>query len=576
MAGDSRCERTGAESHRPAARVGREGSRHVGENSRPLDRVVARDVGAADDGEAGFEALCALGKFLSEAALLSGARLTVVANGLHAFANEQPLQPTKALLHGPARVLPNEVPGLATRVVDIVWPAENAGALVEALIAEARGGTEQFVALRGGDRWVQTVEAGAPIAAPAETPLREGGLYLITGGLGGIGLVLAEDLFRRARARLILLGRSAPSADAQRRIDALRTAGAQVTVVAADVTNEAALRRVREQIGPVNGVIHAAGAAGGGALARRTAAERALVLAPKVQGTLALDRVFSGEPLDFFAVMSSLTAQLGEFGQADYAAANSFLDAYATARRRDGVPMLALAWDAWRDTGMAARFAAAGAPAAWQEEEKTRRITNAEGTEAFHRALTANVAHLIVSTCDFNARRLAASHPVEAVSAPRARPLGRRPALAMAFRAPDGEMQLRIAAVWEELLGIEGIGADDNFFELGGHSLLAVTQIAARLRGAGATGLDAGVIFRGADDCAARAAVRSRGGRRARAGVGGARWRVAPVVRTAGALGARSQGRAERALQRIRRTAHPRTAGRRRARPGLERTGPPP
>jgi acyl transferase domain-containing protein/NADP-dependent 3-hydroxy acid dehydrogenase YdfG len=460
--------------------------------------VSLRDVGAADDGEAGFEALCTLGKSLAETALPPGARLTVVANGLHAFAAEQPLLPTKALLQGPARVLPNEIPGLTTRVVDIVWPAENAETLVEALLAEARGGgsTEPFVTLRGRDGWVQTVEP-APIAAPAKTPLREGGVYLITGGLGGIGLVLAEDLFRRARVRLILLGRSAPGLEAQRRIDALRAAGAEVAVVAADVANEAALRRVRERFGPLNGVIHAAGAAGGGALARRTSAERTGVLAPKVQGTLALDRVFGGDALDFFVVMSSLTAQLGEFGQADYAAANAFLDAYATARQRAGRPMLAIAWDAWRDTGMAARFAATGALAAWQEEEKARRIANTEGAEVFQRALTANVAHLIVSTSDFNVRRLAARQPMEAPpspSAPRARPLGRRPALAVPFRAPEGEAQRRLAAVWEELLGIAGIGADDNFFELGGHSLLA-TQVVARLRGDGASELTLASFF---------------------------------------------------------------------------------
>ncbi|HVU25275.1 MAG TPA: SDR family NAD(P)-dependent oxidoreductase [Opitutus sp.] len=456
--------------------------------------VSLRDVGATDDGEVGFEALCGLGKSLAETALPPGARLTIVANGLQAFAREQALQPTKALLHGPARVLPNEVPGLATRVVDLVWPAENADILVDALMAEARGGAEAFVALRGRERWVQAIEP-APIAAPARTPLREGGHYLITGGLGGIGLVLAEDLFRRTRARLVLLGRSVPGAEAQRRIAALRAAGAQVTVVAADVTDEAALRRVRDQVGPVNGVIHAAGTAGGGALARRTPAERAALLAPKVKGTLALERVFAGDALDFFVLMSSLTAQLGEFGQTDYAAANAFLDAYATARQRTGVPLLSIAWDAWRDTGMAARFAATGTLAAWQEEEKARRLTNAEGAEVFQRALTANVAHLIVSTVDFNARRIAPRSPVEAGPSPsRGRQPGRRPALAVAFRAPEGAMPQRIAAVWEELLGIAGIGADDNFFELGGHSLLA-TQVVARLRGNGASGLTLATFF---------------------------------------------------------------------------------
>lgn len=453
--------------------------------------VSLRDIGPVDDGEAGFAALCARGT------TLGAARLTIVANGLQAFAGEQALQPTKALLHGPARVLPNEVPGLAARVVDILWPAADVDGLIEALIAEARGGDEKFVALRGRERWAHVLEA-TPVSAPQQTSLRDGGRYLITGGLGGIGLVLAGELIRRAKARVVLLGRSAPDAATQRQIDAWRAAGADVTVVAADVTDERALQRVRDvgrADGGWHGIIHAAGAAGGGVLARRTLAEQAAVLAPKVQGTLALDRVFGGEALDFFVVMSSLTAQLGEFGQTDYAAANAFLDAYATARRHAGAPMMSIAWDAWRDTGMAARFAATGALAAWQEEEKARRITNDEGVEVFLRALGADTAHVVISTFDLRARQAARPTPNGATTVvlkPQVR--HRRPALAVEFRAPASEAERRIAAIWEELLGVDAVGVDDNFFELGGHSLLA-TQVVARLRDGGAHGLTLASFF---------------------------------------------------------------------------------
>ncbi len=456
--------------------------------------VSLRDVGGIGEGEANFEALCALGCSLGEAALPAGARLTVVATGLAAFGNEPALQPAKALLHGPARVLPNEVPGLEVRVVDIAAPGERLEELVDALIAEARGGDGKFVAWRNGERWVQTLEP-APVPAAA-TDGESGGTCLVTGGLGGLGLVLAEEIFRHRKMSLVLLGRSPPAPEAQRRIEALRAAGAQVTVVTADVTDEAALRRVRDE-GRAKGVewrglVHAAGTAGSGALARGTPAGRAAVLAPKVRGTLALEKVFGAEPLAFFVLMSSLSAQLGEFGQADYAAANAFLDAFATARRRTGRPALAIGWDAWRDTGMAARFVASGALAAWQAEEKARRLTDAEGAEVFHRALVAGASHLIISTTDLQARRAIRPAVDALAAAPRAR--GPRPTLATPWRAPADGMEARIAALWAELLGIEAVGADDNFLELGGHSLLA-TQMLARLRAAGVQGLTLAAFF---------------------------------------------------------------------------------
>ncbi|MBM3855902.1 MAG: SDR family NAD(P)-dependent oxidoreductase, partial [Verrucomicrobia bacterium] len=279
----ARLEARGATVHLTA--VGEDGAARFAQlarEGRPPRRLVSlRDVAPADaprpDG-AGFSGLLALAKALGGAALPPDCRLTVVANGLHAFAGEQVLQPDQALLHGPARVLPKEVPGLATRVVDVVWPPADSGALADALIAEAGGGDEAFVALRGRDRWAQSVEA-VRLDSLQPRRVRERGVYLVTGGLGGIGLVLAEDLARRVQARLVLVGRSAPGPETVQRLDALRAAGAEVMVAAADVTDAAAMRQVlataRERFGAIHGVIHAAGLPGGGVMALRTDKESA-------------------------------------------------------------------------------------------------------------------------------------------------------------------------------------------------------------------------------------------------------------------------------------------------------------
>ena len=211
-------------------------SEMAGTSRAPRWIISLRDVTQLG-AEPAYAELMALLKTLAGAVLPTGARLTIVANGLQVFAGEQPLQPAKAMLRGPIRVLPREVHGFAARIVDIVLPATGAQSdgLAERLLAEARADEGfQFVALRGRDRWVQTLvpERLGPAVRPT---LRERGVYLISGGLGGIGLVLAAELAKRVHARLVLFGRAAPGAQAQARIDQFNAAGAEVLTATVDV-----------------------------------------------------------------------------------------------------------------------------------------------------------------------------------------------------------------------------------------------------------------------------------------------------------------------------------------------------
>jgi len=344
--------------------------------------IADEDLAAAMD--RGFYSLLYLAQGLVKAGA-SGRpiRLGVVANGLHRVLPGDVPVPEKAAMLGPVKVIPQEHSTFACRSVDVAWPLAEApaGELIELLAAElavAPAG-EPIVAYRGAERWVQAYQP-ARIEAPAgPSRLRERGVYLITGGLGGLGLAFAEYLAREARARIALVGRSAlperaawdgwlaahpggdPTSEKIRRIREIEALGGEVLTVRASVADLAemreALAEVGARFGPLHGVIHSAGVAGGGLVQLKTREMAERVLAPKVQGTRVLDALLaeSPEPLDFLVLCSSTVAVLGGVGQIDYCAANNYLDAYAQAQ--SGTPgrglTVSIGWSAWQEVGMA-------------------------------------------------------------------------------------------------------------------------------------------------------------------------------------------------------------------------------
>ncbi|MGF1428117.1 type I polyketide synthase [Kitasatospora sp. LaBMicrA B282] len=253
------------------------------------------------------------------------------------------------------------------RVLAAVWERVADGRLTPLPVTAHPVGeaAEALRAMSHGEhigKFVLTAEPGAlPPVGPepfTDGRLRPDAAYLITGGLGALGLSLAEHLADRGAGALALLGRSAPSEAAAQRIAALRERGVQVAHHRVDVADPAALAGVldlvRTQLGPLRGVVHAAGLLDDATVLNLTPAQLERVLAPKIDGARHLDAATAGDPLDFFVLFSSAAALIGNAGQAAYAAANSYLDTLAQARRRRGLPALSVQWGPFTGIGLAA------------------------------------------------------------------------------------------------------------------------------------------------------------------------------------------------------------------------------
>ncbi|MFT3724661.1 MAG: SDR family NAD(P)-dependent oxidoreductase [Hyphomonadaceae bacterium] len=314
--------------------------------------------------------------------LSSPMQVSIVVSGVTGAGGEA-VQPMHSLVLGPTLVAPREFDHILTRCIDLPsgrLPSAVERRLAERLAEELRAETpDTIVALSPTRRWIRKTSP-VPLPAPggdASRALwaRDNGAYLITGGLGGIGLEVAGHLARSKFVRLALLAREAlppennwdeilaknPSgrlADRITRVRELRQRGAEVMVVAADIGDRravsAAVGQVRAKFGRLNGVVHAAGVMDDAPMMTKTADAMRRVLAPKVAGTLALDAAIT-ENLDFMILFSSVASGLGLPGQVDYTAANAFQDAFARARSaRASGRTVVVNWNAWRDIGMAA------------------------------------------------------------------------------------------------------------------------------------------------------------------------------------------------------------------------------
>ncbi len=333
----------------------------------------------------GFYSLVYLAQAIGKQNISEKIRVTVFANRAHQVIGNEDQCPEKAAMMGPVSIIPQEFQNIFCSMVDLVLPGPGSPAeekLLQLLLEEINSETaDTIIAYRSNFRLVQTCEP-ITLSKPGNTipRLREGGVYLITGGLGGIGLVLARYLAANVKAGLILTGRSSlptrqeweqwlsshpvtdPVSHKIRQVKELEEQGARVSVFSVDVTDyqgmKEVLTRAQEQLGPINGVIHAAGLPGGGVIQLKTKEMADSVLLPKIKGTLVLDTLLRKNPLDFILLCSSINSVVPMLGQVDYFAANAFLDAYAYYKTaKDNVFTVSVNWDSWQEVGMAVEAA---------------------------------------------------------------------------------------------------------------------------------------------------------------------------------------------------------------------------
>lgn len=466
---------------------------------KPFDHIVymglldcAVDCPDETSLDAGFYSLLALGQSLGRRVFSESVTITVISEGIFPV-GDAVLAPAKAAVLGPLHVLPQEYPNLRCRIIDVsvpdlTWQRER---LLDSLVAEC-GGDTRAIALRSGLRWLERFESyplsgsnDSATTLSAGGTFKANGLYLITGGLGNIGLALAKLIAQSAEGvHLVLTTRQAlQTQERLLQVRALESLGAKVRVACVDVCDEQAMAAliadIEHSIGPLKGVIHAAGIVGQDSFATVGQSTRAFCEAqfnPKLFGARVLEKVLALRALDFCVLCSSLSPVLGGLGFAAYAAANACLDSMAVDHnRRYPTRWVSVNWEGWR----------------FEEQPDGNQIGAAqvelgllpfEGSNAFARILEMPpMDRMVLSTGDLE-HRLRQWVEMESPSAQMtATARHARPAMLGAYVKPYGPIETQVAELWERLLGIEGIGAQDSFFELGGNSL-SLTQLLAQIR----------------------------------------------------------------------------------------------
>ncbi|HML51594.1 MAG TPA: beta-ketoacyl synthase N-terminal-like domain-containing protein [Propionicimonas sp.] len=433
-------------------------------------------------------------------------KLTVVtADALVARGDGASVPTLGALAAGPVLVASRELPKLECRQVDFGRDEIDAadGLVVDALLREAASddGLRQ-VAYSGPARLVPNYREVEP-----ETPrsqIRPHGLYLLTGGLGGIGAALATRLVERDGANVILTGRRAlPPAstwkqvssdpDSDRQLVAqlqllmrLRSRGAVVEYHQVAVDDDAAMTALvddcERRLGPFAGVFHLAGISTGGMIELTDDAQSRRVLSAKVGGTETIGRIFAARPLDFLMLFSSFTALVGPVALVDYSSACAFQDSYAVATSTPNQRVISVSWDSWKDVGMLTRIERKSEVDQRLQAALGEGISIDDGMEIISSILAGTGSRFVVTARPvrdmfydldkaFDLSDLGDGQDPESVF--------ERPDLASPYVAPSTPIEFEVADVWQRVFSIREVGLDDNFYELGGDSLMALTITSA-------------------------------------------------------------------------------------------------
>ena len=484
-------------------------------NMACIPATQADDLWSVKRIEASTERGCASLLFLAQALrVLSGEftyRIDVITDSMQQAFGQKTRNPECATVLGPVKVIPQESMNLSCRSIDLDLETLPFEQQLPSLMNELLWPNDaNIILLRHGQRWIETYES-ITLPSPQDAPIRfkKNGAYLITGGLGRVGLTLAHYLAENYQARLVLLGRTAlppreqwprllektEATESMRtqitRVIQLEALGSKVLCLAVDVSDEtqmsAALVESEKQFQELNGIIHTAGITSGKSIFtpfdELGVSELESQFQPKVHGTLTLYRLLKDRPMDFCLLLSSNASVLGGLGLAAYSAANAFLDTFAQSLHgRTKTPFISSNWDGWP------KLEADNTPTEHQTSIEAYSMTRAEAEIAFASIIsqTGTYPQFAVSSGHLGQRIAAGKRNISSGNNESAidhdtppRATHQRPNISSEYLEPSTETENALARIWQNLIGIQSIGVLDNFFELGGDSLLG-TQLISR------------------------------------------------------------------------------------------------
>ncbi len=431
--------------------------------------------------------------------------ITIISDYVHEVSKlEEKLNPHNASLFGLAKVIIQEHSNFRCRCIDI-----DSSTSVNEIISEIKTENLRYlVAYRNAQRYIEEFrQIERKEIEEEKIEIKDEGAYLITGGTGGLGLLVARYLALHGKVNLALLNRSQmPERDKWdailavgeneklagkiRAIRELEEMGATVNCYSANISNmedvKGVIEKVRKEYGRINGIVHGAGVAGDGFIIRKDEKVFKSVIDPKIQGTWILDNLTQIDAPDFFVMFSSGVTLTGRQGQGDYTAANSYLDAFAFYRSKQGKKTATINWPVWKEIGMAVDYEVK------DDFGLFKAVTNARGLDVFEEVINSTLKRVIPGELNYNmVFALDGKFPIKLSDSLKSM-LERKKARLGAGKKSNvtkakidvvvkgnkdcNETEVKVAKIWGQVLGLNEIDIYESFYDMGGDSILA-TQL---------------------------------------------------------------------------------------------------
>ncbi|URZ00311.1 non-ribosomal peptide synthetase [Clostridium felsineum] len=426
----------------------------------------------------------------------TGIKITFISQYVNKVLYDQNIvNPLNSQVFGLCKVADQEYSNVKFKCIDIDECINVANILKEAMSIT----NTVIVAYRNSKRYVECLEefkveneekSGLKIASK--------GVYVITGGTGGIGLEIAKYLSKKGNINIVLIGRKEfpPVSEWDKceedknlyrvinKVRQIENNGSKVFIYSADISDYEKTKEVfediKKNIGEVKGLFHAAGVGGNGFLTKMKDREFLKVLSPKVKGTLVLSKIIEGMKLDFMTLFSSATAITGAKGQGDYTAANTFLDSFASFMNLKGTKTISINWSQWKETGMAFEYGST---------DNSEIFTSLETKEAiflFDNIINLNIERIMIGNLKINHKKILINDELIKIINDdlfnRENELNKEKNLIKKnteikvqlegrIKNSYSEIENEIASIWYEVLGFDKFNVFDNFFEIGGDSI---------------------------------------------------------------------------------------------------------